>query len=104
MMRRLKATLTKPALCRACGYYHDATETFGSDPHPPRRGDISLCLNCGIGSILDRKGWRPVTRRDVNKLTPEELRELRIGVEAWAEMKLSGEIGDLVRDQEHGHA
>jgi hypothetical protein len=51
--------------CRICGRTNDrASNIFSADQHPPRQGDMHVCINCGALAVYTENGSRPPTDQE----------------------------------------
>lgn len=56
----------------------DAASPADGPPQPPIPGDMAVCMNCGMPYILEGDAWRHMTAAELERLSPEERRELAL--------------------------
>ena len=65
-----------PGWCPNCMYVFDETTNVFDETILPERGDITVCLKCGIVLCYLEPGFRLASKADLAKLSPEALRNL----------------------------
>lgn len=92
---------TEPHLCEHCGYAWEIVSAMPGTSEPPRTGDITICLNCGMAHIREPASWRLLTGDDFIALSTSDKRWLGRMRERHVEGKRLGIIGDLTARDRH---